>query len=322
MSNEILKMQNVDLYLGKNKNQVQILSNFSLTIKRGEAAGLIGETGCGKTLTARSIIRLLPSTATLNGTILYNDSNIVEYDENSLLNLRRHEIAMIPQNPMTSLDPLFTIQQQMFETLEKKLTNSEKLRECKEVLSKVELEPSRVLRSYPYQLSGGMLQRVLIAMVLIRKPKLIIADEITTALDLTTQIKILSLIKKIREVERISMLIVTHDMKVVRSLCETISVMYVGRIVENGSTQDVLKNTRHPYTKALMGSIPVIGKTELDSIAGIVPSFNELPSGCKFGPRCQYVFKECRDLEPALIQVEASKVACHLYSEGQHNESP
>ncbi len=192
----------------------------------------------------------MPGRSQLTGEIFFQGTDIIKIRESEMMGLRRSKIALIPQNPMTALDPLFTIRQQMYEIIGRGLEKSEKEQACKEVLERVELDPQTVLRLKPYELSGGMLQRALIAMAVARKPSLIIADEITTALDILTQVKILSLLQRIHDQERISMIVVTHDVKVAQKLCENILVMYVGRIIERGSTSEMLRSPKHPYTGA------------------------------------------------------------------------
>lgn len=311
---DILSVRGLNLSISLNGIELNLLSGVTFNIQNGEVLGLIGETGCGKTLTTRAIIKILPARAKLAGQIFFEGNDITNVEESRMRALRRSKIALIPQNPMTALDPLFSVRQQMYEILGQDLDKGAKERECRNVLSRVELEPDAVLDLKPYELSGGMLQRVLIAMAVARKPSLILADEITTALDILTQIKILSLLERIHQQEKISMIIVTHDVRVARRLCNKISVMYVGRIIESGTTSDLLTSPKHPYTQALLKSIPTVDRRELEPIAGVVPSMGNLPSGCKFRTRCPSEFDYCKEVEPSLLDVGNSKVACHLYS--------
>ncbi|MDG6994892.1 MAG: ABC transporter ATP-binding protein [Nitrososphaerota archaeon] len=315
----ILLVNNLSLSVNVNNRMLNLLSNISFEIGEGEVLGLIGETGCGKTLTSRSIIRLLPARSKLAGEILFQGNDITKLQEKELARLRQKKIALIPQNPMTSLDPLFTVKQQMYEILDHDLDKAKREKECSDVLSRVELKPESVLNRKPYQLSGGMLQRVLIAMAIIRKPSLIIADEITTALDILTQTKVLSLLRRIHKEERLSMIVVTHDMRVAQSLCDSISVMYVGRIIESARTFDLLHSPKHPYTQALLKSIPTINGKPLEPISGVVPGMANLPSGCKFRTRCPFEFDRCKEFEPGYTNVEQTSVACHLYSRGNNS---
>ncbi|MCL5067282.1 MAG: ABC transporter ATP-binding protein, partial [Thaumarchaeota archaeon] len=259
MSTTVLSVKGLNLHIGRGAKTLQVLHDIDLNVTQGETLGLIGETGCGKTMTSRSIIRLLPDTASVTGEVTFSGRNVLTCSKKELMDIRRNEIAMIPQNPMTSLDPMFSIRELMHEILTKKISKEERDAKSREALRSVELDPEQVLRSKPYELSGGMLQRVLIAMALVRNPKLIIADEVTTALDVTTQLKVLDLVKRLRAERNLSLIVVTHDMKVVNALCDYVSVMYLGRIVESGSVQDILKNPKHPYTQALLRATPAIG---------------------------------------------------------------
>jgi peptide/nickel transport system ATP-binding protein len=317
LSDKILAVRdyNLDIVLDK-KETVRALSGINFSLERGQTLGLIGETGCGKTLTAKSVISLLPKIMKPSGEIVLDGTNLLNCTESELVTIRRRKIGYIPQNAMNSLDPLFSVRDQMYEVIGSEVKEkSVKEEKCRTTLRNVELEPDKVLRMRPFELSGGMLQRVLLAMALVRDPALIIADEITTALDVVTQIKILKLMRRLQEENGLSLLVITHDMRVASALCHDICVMYLGRIVEYSTSESLLNSPKHPYTQALLKAKPRIGATELVAIQGTVPGLGQMPTGCKFHPRCPYSFEMCPKVEPRLLLSNGTKVACHLYKE-------
>jgi peptide/nickel transport system ATP-binding protein len=317
LSDKILAVRdyNLDIVLGK-KETVRALSGINFSLERGQTLGLIGETGCGKTLTAKSVISLLPKIMKPSGEIVLDGTNLLNCTESELVTIRRRKIGYIPQNAMNSLDPLFSVRDQMYEVIGGEIKEkSVKEEKCRTALRNVELDPDKVLRMRPFELSGGMLQRVLLAMALVRDPALIIADEITTALDVVTQIKILKLMRRLQEENGLSLLVITHDMRVASALCHEICVMYLGRIVEYSTSESLLNSPKHPYTQALLKAKPRIGATELVAIQGTVPGLGQMPTGCKFHPRCPYSFEMCPKVEPRLLLSNGTKVACHLYKE-------
>lgn len=319
MSNQILDVKNLNLDLYTEDSTVRILNNITFAVKRGESLGLIGETGCGKTLTSRSIIGLLPKSMHVSGKMVFDGTDLSSSKSDEVKELRRRRIALVPQNAMTALDPLFSIRQLMYEILGRGMSKEEKQSRCQEALKSVELDPDRVLRSRPYELSGGMAQRTLIAMALIRNPEMIIADEFTSAVDIETQTKLLALMNRLRKEKNLSIIVITHDMDVVRAMCDRICVMYLGRIVESSSVSEILNNPKHPYTQALLAAIPRVGGIAPRPITGTVPSITALASGCKYNPRCPYVMDICRKIEPQLMMSDKSLVACYLYD--KHGES-
>lgn len=314
MSSQLLTVNNLNLDFHMEERKLRILTNVSLQIAKGESLGLMGETGSGKSLTSKSIIGLLPKTMEVSGEVIFDGTPILNKTDKNVLDLRTQRIALVPQNAMTSLDPLFTIRQLMYEILGKKVDKAEREKKCCDALASVELEPERVMDARPFELSGGMQQRVVIAMALIRDPELIIADEFTSALDVETQRKLIALMNKIKREMNLALLVISHDINVIRELCNRVAVMYLGRIVETSSIDEVLKNPKHPYTKALLSAIPrVRGKSPL-AISGSVPNLMDMPNGCKFNPRCPYVMSVCRESEPMLTQTERSLVACYLFN--------
>jgi peptide/nickel transport system ATP-binding protein len=314
-SNQLLTVNRLNLDFFSTAKTIRILTNVSLNVMKGESVGLMGETGCGKTLTTRSIIGLLPKTMKPSGEIMFDGKDLLNGTGSEILELRRRRIALVPQNAMTSIDPLFSIRQHMYEIIGSRVDKKEKERRSKEALASVELDPERVLDAKSYELSGGMQQRAVIAMALVRDPELIIADEFTSALDVETQRKLLSLMNKLRRDRNLSMIVVTHDMAVASDLCDRVAVMYLGRVIEMGNVKDIVTNPKHPYTKALLLATPRVGGNSPTAIRGSVPNLGDMPDGCKFNPRCPYVMDICRKTEPTLISSEKSLVACHLFNE-------
>lgn len=296
----------------------KVLNGVNLTIREGEIFGLVGETGCGKSVTASTILRLLPPNAEISGKIFFKGENLLEKSEEEMRKIRGKEISMVFQDPMTSLNPLFKIQDQMVDiiTLHNNISKEEAENRAKELLEKVKLpDPDRMLNSYPHELSGGMRQRVMIAMALSSNPSLLIADEPTTALDVTIQKQILTLILELKETYGFSVLFITHDLGVVAELCDRVGVMYAGNIVEVASTEELFENPLHPYTKGLLSLVPDPRyKKKLTPLRGSVPSLINPPSGCRFHPRCDHAMNVCKERKPNLMKYSQEHfVACHLY---------
>ncbi len=293
------------------------LYDVSLSLKEGEIHALVGESGCGKSVTAMSIIKLLPKNAVITGgEIIYNGMNILSAPPSELRKLRGSEIALIPQDPMTSLNPLYTIGNQLLEVIEKdgNLTKDEAIEKAIEVLSLVKMpNPKEKLDVYPHELSGGMKQRVIIAMALATSAKVIIADEPTTALDVTIQAQIMKLLNEIKTNFKTTILLITHDLGLVGEYADEISVMYSGRIVENAPKDEFFKNTMHPYSKALMNALPSNTKDKiLKTISGQPPSIQEQIVGCRFSPRCEMCDSAICGAVPLLAEKHNSHfVACH-----------
>lgn len=299
------------------------MDGVSITVYQGEVVGVVGESGCGKSVTSLSIMRLVPSPPgkIVSGEINFKGENIVNATNRRMKKIRGNEIAMVFQDPMSSLNPLFTIGNQLREAIRnhKKVSKREANKQAIELLKLVGLPRAEsVLDEYPYQLSGGMRQRVMIAMAMSCDPELLIADEPTTALDVTIQAQILDLMRKIKEETNMSILLITHDLGVVAEMCDRVIVMYAGQVVEEGTVREILKDPQHPYTKGLIRSLPKMDQREqeLYSIPGTVPRPKLGRTGCRFSPRCEYAFERCHKENPLLYRItEDRKSRCFLYDE-------
>jgi oligopeptide/dipeptide ABC transporter ATP-binding protein len=300
--NQLLQVENLQINLG----HTSLVRDVSFNLAAGAALGLVGESGCGKSLTALSIMRLLPQPPMHieAGEIRFNASNLVDMPERSLEQIRGREIAMIFQEPMTSLNPVFNVGDQVAEVLylHENLKGSTARQRVSALFDKVGLSVTRIAKRFPHQLSGGQRQRVMIAMALACNPKVLIADEPTTALDVTVQAQILELIDELRQEYGMAILLIAHDLGVVRHYCENVAVMYAGQIVESGPSMQVFSSPSHPYTRALLDTIPAVNLPgqRLPSIDGTVPRPAELPSGCTYAPRCQHAAYRCDSQLPAL----------------------
>lgn len=312
----LLEIKDLSIEFETRRGRVRPVEQLSLTLDAGETLGLVGESGCGKSLTSLSIMGLLPSNAKAKAEKLkFDGKNLDQLSKKDRRMLRGKNMAMIFQDPMTSLNPSFTIGFQIMETL--KIHKGGHLKDHREqsinLLKSVGIsDPERNLGRYPYELSGGMCQRVMIAMSVACCEGLLIADEPTTALDVTIQAQILQLLTHLQKEKNIALLLITHDIGVVAEMTDRIGVMYAGRIVEMGQTAEVIKNPKHPYTKALLESLPSMhkGKEHLPSISGLVPDLLKRPSGCQFHPRCEYVKENCKGVEPDLVG-SSKKVRCY-----------
>lgn len=301
-------------------NHVQPVEQISFHVDRGEVVGLVGESGCGKSMTALSLIRLVPPPGKItSGAVKINGDDVLKMNGQELAEIRGAHISTVFQDPLTFLNPMLTIGKQIGETvqLHKRVGKKEALKRTLEVLEMVKIpSPERVARSYPFELSGGMRQRVLIAIAMSCDPELIIADEPTTALDVTVQAQILSLLTSLIREKQISMLLITHDMGIVADVCDRIYVMYAGQIVESGNTRDIYYTPAHPYTKALLNSVLTIKerKDVIASIPGVVPDIEHFPTGCRFGPRCEKFSEICTLCDPMMAEVAPGHFAkCILY---------
>ena len=300
---------------------VRALEDITIYIERGEILGLVGETGCGKSVLARSVLRLIadPPGKISGGEIFFKGQDILKLRREQLRQIRGNEISMIFQEPMSSLNPVFTIGNQMREVvmLHQRIDRQRAQKICIEMLEKVKMpDPEQVLSKYPHELSGGMRQRAMIAMELSCRPDLLIADEPTTALDVTVQAQVLTILEDLTRKSDVSVLFISHDLGVIAQLCDRIAVMYAGYIVEIASVWDIFSNPKHPYTQGLLQSIPRLDEeTEsLMAIAGVVPGLIEPPGGCRFHPRCSRKFSHCDREVPRLQELEMNHfVACHLY---------
>ena len=319
MDNELLKINNLVVQYIVDRDVIEAINGISLTIHDGETLGLVGETGAGKTTTALSIMGLIPNPPgkIAEGEIYYNNENLLKKSEKDMRKIRGKEIAMIFQDPMTSLNPVLTVGDQIMEVikLHNKVSQEEATLRAKKMLEMVGI-PGERYNEYPHQFSGGMKQRVVIAIALACNPKLLIADEPTTALDVTIQAQVLDLMKKLKEEFKTSMLLITHDLGVVAEVCDSVAIMYSGEIVEKGNISDVFRNTLHPYTKGLFNSIPDVNSESerLESIPGMVSDPSNLPKGCKFHPRCQYKAAACEEQNPELREISPGHLVRCLYA--------
>lgn len=307
-------------FFSSKKSSVTAVDDVSFDIKKGEIVGLVGESGCGKSVTSLSIMQLLKDTPgkVTNGEVIFQGRNLLDASKKEMLNIRGDKMSMIFQEPMSSLNPSMRIDKQMIEgiRLHTPLTKAEARKKAADILSQVGIpDPQRVLKNYPHQLSGGMSQRVMIAMAMSCEPDLLIADEPTTALDVTIQAQILELMKKIQQDKGMSILLITHDLGVVAEMCSRVIVMYAGKIVEEAPVEILFANPTHPYTQGLIASVPKLGSgvKVLPSIPGSVPDLSAMPKGCRFAPRCKYATEKCHQEQPELLSVgEKQKCRCWL----------
>lgn len=296
------------------------VDHISFAIGRGETLGIVGESGCGKSVTAFSILNLIsPPGRVVGGEVLFDGEDLLKKTKHELKRIRGQDIAMIFQEPMTSLNPVYTVGSQIDETLRihKGLSRGKARKKTIELLELVNIPlPEQRYGEYPHQLSGGMRQRVMIAMALACDPKLLICDEPTTALDVTVQAQILKLINKLKKQLGMSVMLITHDLAVISEIADRVVVMYAGRIVEECDERGIFERPMHPYTEALLKSIPHINKDadKLYMIRGMVPNLLKKHEGCLFAPRCEYATDLCHATEPALIEVDGRRVRCHKYT--------
>ena len=296
------------------KSSVTAINEISFHLDKGEILGLVGESGCGKSVTSLSIMRLLNFTSgkVTKGEVIFDGEDLQKISENEMRKIRGGKMSMIFQEPMSSLNPAMRIDKQMIEgiRLHTNMSKEEARKHASKMLSQVGIpDPERVLKNYPHQLSGGMSQRVMIAMAMSCNPQMLIADEPTTALDVTIQAQILELMKKIQQEEGMSILLITHDLGVVAEMCTRVIVMYAGEIVEEAPLEELFNHPTHPYTEGLIASVPKLGSgvKVLPSIPGSVPDLSMLPKGCRFAPRCKYATERCRNEEPDLFQISANQ---------------
>lgn len=302
---KLLDVQNLRTSFHISEGVIRAVDDVSFHIEKGETLAIVGESGCGKSQTALSIMRLIqtPPGRIDGGSILFEDEDLLTLSERAMLEVRGHRISMIFQEPMTSLNPVFTIGFQLCEQIERhlKLTPSAAEKRAIELLKLVGIPaPEKRIREYPHQMSGGMRQRVMIAMALSCDPQLLIADEPTTALDVTIQAQILELIRRLKSELGMSVLLITHDLGVVAEMAARVVVMYAGKVVEEADVKSLFKKPYHPYTQGLMASIPQLNTRveRLHVISGVVPNLLYLPGGCRFHPRCPYAKDRCREMEP------------------------
>lgn len=314
---ELLKIENLRLYFDTEEGTVKAIEDVNLTVAKGEIVGVVGETGSGKSITAMSILRLIPTPPAryLGGKIWFDGQEISKLSEEQMAQIRGKKISMIFQEPMTSLNPTFTIGEQICDVIvtHTNISKQEAVSKAIETFRLVRMQdPEALLTKYPHQLSGGMRQRVMIAMALVCNPKLLIADEATTALDVTIQAQILSLLKKMNQELGLSVLIITHNFGVVAQICDRVAVMYAGYVIEFAKVQEIFQRPLHPYTKGLLSAIPPIGSKadKLKVIEGNVPNLIDPPSGCRFHPRCERFIKGLCDQKVPQLTGSDHKIAC------------
>jgi peptide/nickel transport system ATP-binding protein len=324
MGERLLEVKGLKTYFYTDEGVVRAVDGVSLHIDKGETLGVVGESGCGKTVTALSVMRLIPMPPgrIVEGQILYQGRDLVTLPAAQMRKVRGKEICMVFQEPMTSLNPVFTIGEQIAEAvrLHEGLGRRDAMDKTIDMLKLVHIpNPERRIKEYPHQLSGGMRQRVMIAMALSCNPKLLIADEPTTALDVTIQAQILELLNELKAKLGMAVMLITHDMGVIAETAQRVVVMYAAKVVEEAPVKELFKEPLHPYTQGLLRSIPridlaAIKKQRLEAIPGVVPSLIDVPPGCRFAPRCQYVKPMYTEKEPPLKEVRPGhKVACWLY---------
>jgi len=320
-NHNLLTIQNLAVQFYTYKSIVHAIGGLNLQIQKGETFGLVGESGCGKSVTAMSILRLIPIPPgkISSGRIWFEGEDLLTKSEDEMLRIRGKTISMIFQDPMTSLNPVFSVGDQI-ETvirIHQDVKRAEAVARAVEMLTTVGLsDPAALLKKYPHELSGGMAQRVMIAMALACRPSLLIADEPTTALDVTIQAQILALMKQLKEDVNTSILLITHDLGVVAKMCQKVAVMYAGHVVEHGHLWHIYKNPKHPYTQGLLAATPKIGQTKkrLETIEGNVPDLSDPPAGCLFHPRCPVSKRDCALEVNQNIEIEKGHfVSCNLY---------
>lgn len=315
----LLEIRDLHLEFRTSRGLHQALIGVSFDVQNGEIFGLVGETGCGKTVTGLSILRLLPRSAKISkGQVFFDGDDLLQLSKKEMVDVRGGKIAMIFQDPSSSLNPVFTISSQIERVVRQHLSmnTADARQHAATMLEAVGLpDVNRILASYPHQLSGGMQQRVMIAMALSCRPRLLIADEPTTALDVTIQAQILRLLRDLQQKMDFSVILITHNLGVVAQTCDRLAVLYAGRVAESGTVRDIFNNPQHPYTRGLMNAIPRPGSRgkKMAAILGTVPSNPGSVIGCAFAPRCEFAFERCALDAPILFDVDAShKSACFL----------
>ena len=319
MGNTFLSIRDLWVEYTVNQTTVKAVNGLSLDIEGGQCVGLVGETGAGKTTTAMSVLRLVPNPPgkIVKGTILYDGEDLLSLPEKRMRDIRGRAISMIFQDPMTSLNPVMRVGDQIMETiaLHEKISKKDAVKKAQRMLEMVGIPADRY-DEYPHQFSGGMKQRVMIACALVCNPQLLIADEPTTALDVTIQAQVLELINKLKTELNTAMLLITHDLGVVNEVCDRVAVMYAGSIIEQGSVDEIFDHPSHPYTNGLFGSIPNLEEDtdRLKPIPGMMPDPSNLPEGCAFAPRCAYCTEICQKRKPETVQLAPDHfITCHRF---------
>jgi oligopeptide/dipeptide ABC transporter ATP-binding protein len=321
MAGPLLQVEDLKTYFSTPHGTARAVDSVSFTIRPGETLAIVGESGCGKSMTALSLLQLVPEPAgyIAGGRVLFQGTDLLDYTGEEMRAIRGRQIGMIFQEPMTSLNPVFTVGQQVLEaiTIHGSARGERARQRAEEGLARVGLEdPAQVMRQYPHELSGGMRQRVMIAMALVNEPELLIADEPTTALDVTVQAQILALIRRLQRETGMAVLLITHDLGIVAETADDVAVMYAGQIVESAPTRVLFREPRHPYTQGLFASLPARGRRgqDLATLEGTVPLATDWPPACRFEPRCPYGWSTCATTAPRFLGTEADRaVRCHLY---------
>lgn len=318
MTDNILEVKNLNLGFNLSDGFRQAIYDVSFELEKGKTLAIVGESGCGKTISTMSVLQLLPETAQIkSGEIVYDGENLLGYNQKQMQKIRGKKIALIPQDPMTSLNPLYTIGNQLLEIIElhQGLKGKDAFSVAVEALERVKIpDAEEKMKSYPHEFSGGMKQRVIIAMALACNAEIIIADEPTTALDVTVQAQIMDILREVKEKYDLSVILITHDLGIVAQNADKVAVMYAGRIVEFTEVEEIFKNPKHPYTQALLNVILDINTKHVETIEGQPPSITEEIKGCPFHPRCSKCMEICTQELPPLIFVENQhKVLCWLY---------
>jgi peptide/nickel transport system ATP-binding protein len=327
MTKELLEIENLKTYFYTWAGVVKAVDGVSLNVNEGETLGLVGESGSGKSVTALSVLRIVPRPGKIiGGRILYKGENLLEKDENEMQKFRGKQVSYVFQDPATSLNPVFTVASQLIEVIRRhqNVTKQEALEKAIELFKLVEIpDPNTKIWNYPHQLSGGMKQRIAVARALSCQPSLLLADEPTTALDVTIQAQILDLLKNLKQKLGMAMVLITHDMGVVAGVADRITVLYAGRVCESASTRTIFRNPLHPYTRALLEAVPSLAlkREKLKVIPGAIPNLIEPPSGCRFHPRCEYAEQGvCTLKAPDLEELEPEHyVACARVREIEPN---
>jgi peptide/nickel transport system ATP-binding protein len=316
---EVLNVKELEIGIVTHEGHINIVNKISFTLEKGKTLGIVGESGCGKSITSLAIMGLLPSSVSYRGgAIKLKGKELTSLSKKEWRKIRGKDIAMIFQEPMTSLNPIYTIGYQIVELIlnHKKISKREAYEQALKMLKLVGIpRAEEVIHEYPHQLSGGMRQRVMIAMALSCNPEILIADEPTTALDVTIQAQILELMKSLQQQLGMSIILITHDLGVVAEMCDRVVVMYAGEIVEESDVVELFENPKHPYTKGLLSSLPDLEeeKEYLLSIPGTVPSPHDMPKGCRFAPRCSFAYEKCLESPPMIKVNEKSSCKCWLF---------
>ena len=320
MAETLLEVKNLKTYFYTTKGVVKAVDGVSFKLNKGEVLGIAGESGCGKSTTAYSLIRLVPPPGKIvDGQLIFEGRDILKLSEEDFRKqIRWKKISMVFQGAMNALNPVYTIGDQIAEVLmlHKHMSKEEAMKEVYKLLEMVGIDPKRA-KSYPHELSGGMKQRVVIAMALALRPPLVIADEPTTALDVVVQAQIMNLLKKLQREHQMSIILITHDLSLIAEMAEKVAIMYAGKIVEYGTAEQVFLNPQHPYTRGLLASIPRLTGDihKLEFIPGVPPDLSNPPPGCRFAPRCKFKFEPCDKEEPPVMEIEPGHyVSCWLHA--------